>query len=196
VYLSRVRRCSAGSTSACCNSVRAWRISVACDVAQLAVRRLAVSSVRAWRISVECDVAQLVYSTSAWCKASWQSSILGSAPQVGFSHWAYWRWEDKNLRDLRRINVLHKCNACSKNNKINIFAVWKYVNKGKLLSSFFKKQGIDILFVLVSIFGTPCIIYNGESILRNRQEVRFRVRSLEGRINGKYGMLISLELFV
>jgi hypothetical protein len=56
-----------------------------------------------------------------------------------------------------------------------MFAVWRYVNKGKLLSSFFKKQEIDILFVLVSIFGAPRIIYNGESIHRNRQEVRAEI---------------------
>ncbi len=46
-------------------------------------------------------------------------------------------------------------------------------------------EGIDILFVLVSIFSAHRIINIGGSILRNRQEVRFRGRSLDGRIKRK-----------
>jgi hypothetical protein len=66
------------------------------------------------RILTETVIVNI--SSSANWKAG-PSSILGSAPQGGFSHWANLRWGDGEEPRRRRMNVLYECD------RINVGAI-------------------------------------------------------------------------
>ncbi len=96
------------------------RCSLCCGVAQFMLRRCSVMLRR-------CSVR----SASACCKAG-PSSILGSAPQGGFSHWAYKRW--RNGERPRRM-AMDKCIVWMWSNErmYVCYKIWKINKKSGIM---------------------------------------------------------------
>ncbi len=67
-----------------------------------------------------------VGSASACCKAG-PSSILGSAPQGGFSQWTSDEEMERDLDEWRRINALYECDW------MNVCKIWKINKKSGIL---------------------------------------------------------------